>query len=141
MAEDVDIIGAVTAVLKADAPVAAVLTTRVFGGELPPDEARHMPRPAVVIRPSGGVSSAQGSNVQHDTQRFDLVAYGATPSKADSLRRKCRRALTNVERLTVAGALIHWIQPAGGFSSGRDGDADWPYAFQSFQIYHALNEV
>ncbi|WP_339745565.1 DUF3168 domain-containing protein [uncultured Maricaulis sp.] len=141
MAEDVDIIGAVLALLKADAPVAAVVGARVFGSELPKDEAASMPRPAIVVKPSGGLSNAQGSDVQHDTQRFDLVAYGATPNGADALRTKCRRALTDCKRRVIEGALIHWIGVAGGFSAGRDRHAGWPYAFQSFQIYFALKEV
>jgi len=141
MAEDVDIIEALVALLKADVPVSGVADTRVFGGELPKGEAASMPRPAVVLQASGGISSAAGSDVQHDTQRIDLVAYAASPSAAESLRRKCRRALTNCSRRVVGKALIHWIAPAGGFSQGRDRDGKWPYAFQSFQVFHALKEV
>lgn len=141
MAEDADIIGAVVALLRADANVAGMTGARVYGGELPKGDAKHPPVASVVVQPSGGVSIASGSTVEHDTQRFDLFAYGATSAEADSLRRKCRRALTNCRRQVVAGVLIHWIEQAGGFESGRDRDTKAPVAFQSFQIYHALKEV
>lgn len=138
---EADIIKAITEVLKTDGNVAGLAETRVFGGELPGEEAAFMPRNAVVIQPSGGVSLAAGSFLNHDTQRLDLFSYGATPFEAEALRRLCRRALVNVRRRIVSGCLIHWIEPAGGFFAGRDPDAAWPRAFQSYQVFHALEEI
>lgn len=138
---EADIITAIATLLKADAGVTALCADRVFGDELPEDEAATMPRAAIVIRSSGGTSIAGGSFVQHDTQRFDLVAYGATKLDADVLRRAARRALAAFRRRLVGTVLVHWIDSAGGFSSGRDRDGQWPYSFQSFQIFHALQEV
>lgn len=138
---DANIIEALVAVLGADPSVAALAGARVFGVELPQAEAASMPRAAVVVQPAGGVSFARGSYIEHDTQRIDLFAYGATPFEANTLRATCRRVLKAVRRQVVGGVLIHWAEPAGGFSAGRDADADWPRAFQPFQIFHALKEV
>lgn len=137
---DADIITAIVERLKADAEVGGLTAGRVFGGELPDDETAAMPRSAVVVRPSGGASFAAGSFIQHDTQRFDTLSYAATPWEANMLARIVRRSLTVIRRRVIGGCLIHWIEVAGGFSAGRDRDAAWPIAFQSFQAFHALQE-
>ncbi|WP_346915034.1 DUF3168 domain-containing protein [uncultured Roseibium sp.] len=127
--------------LKADGNVAAIAGARVFGGELPKGETRHMPRAAIVLQPSGGVSLAAGSYMDHDTQRVDALCYGATPLEANALGGICRRALTSIRRQVVSGCLIHWIEPAGGISARRDQPTQWPVAFRPFQAFHALQEV
>ena len=137
---EADIIGAIVDLLKADSNIAAA-GDLVFGGELPANETANMPRRAIIVQPSGGVSLAAGSFINHDTQRVDLFCYGKTPYEAEDLRRLARRALTSVRRRIVGGCLIHWAEPAGGFSAGRDRDAAWPVAFQSFQVFYALQEV
>lgn len=136
-----DIIGAIVERLKAAEEIVALVGDRVYGGEMPPEETAAMPRGAVVIRPSGGSSLTAGSFSKHDTQRFDVLSYGATPAEANRLARFSRAALIAIRRSVVAGCLIHWIEQAGGFTAGRDRDAAWPVAFQSFQAFHALQEV
>ncbi|PYE86913.1 tail completion protein gp17 [Phyllobacterium leguminum] len=138
---DANIITAICEILKADGEVTALAGRRVFGDELPAREAKAMPRHAIVVHPSGGASMAMGSYLNHDAQRFDLFCYGSTPFEADALRRACRAPLADVRRRVVAGCLIHWIEPAGGFFSARDPDAAWPRTFQSFQVFYALQEV
>lgn len=138
---EADIITALRDLLAGNGDVAALAGDRVFGVELPADEAGFMPRNCVVIKPSGGVSLAAGTFLEHDTPRIDVFSYGSTPFEAEALRRICRRALVNVRRRVVSGCLIHWIEPAGGFSAERDPDAAWPRAFQSYQVFHALQEV
>ncbi|XHC12291.1 DUF3168 domain-containing protein [Labrenzia sp. ac12] len=138
---EANVIGALVEALKADSIVAALTADRVFGGELPKDETRHMPRHAIVVAPSGGVSTAAGSYVEHDTQRVDLLAFGPTPNEANALLRSARRAMTSIRRQIFSGCLIHWAEPAGGFSARRDGATQWPVAFQPYQVFHALQEV
>jgi hypothetical protein len=127
--------------LLATPSVAADVGTRVFGGELPEAEAASMPRAAIVLRPAGGTSLTAGSFSRHDTQRIDLLAYGATPQEADALARKCRPLIADLRRQVISGCLIHWVDVAGGLSARRDRDTVWPFAFQSFQIFHALEAV
>jgi hypothetical protein len=136
-----DLVAALQSVLLADAGIASATGGRVFGGELPEAEAEHMPRAAIVLRASGGSSLTSGSFVPHDTQSIDLLAYGDTPLRADELARRCRLVFIGLRRRVAAGCLIHWIDSAGGLSARRDRDGFWPYALQSFQIFHALEEV
>lgn len=132
-----DVIAALVSFLKADAGVAALVGTRVFGLELPAAEAGSMPRKAVLLQASGGVSLTAGTFAEHDTQRIDAHAYGETPFEAARLRRAVKDALKPLRRQVVDQVLIHWVEPAGGWATLRDPDADWPDAFQSFQAFFA----
>jgi opacity protein-like surface antigen len=136
-----DLVGAVVALLAADASIAAAVGTRVFGGELPPGETQHMPRRAIVLKPSGGSSLTGASYAEADTQRLDLFAYGATLSEAVQLRDAAAAVLRPIQRTVSARVLIHWAQSAGGFLTGREPVTDWPRAWQSFQFFHSLKEV
>ncbi|WEK00596.1 MAG: DUF3168 domain-containing protein [Candidatus Sphingomonas phytovorans] len=136
-----DLVGAVAALLAADAGIAAIVGARVFGGELPPGETQHMPRRVIVLKPSGGFSMTGASYVEADTQRLDLFAYGATVREASDLCGAAAAVLRRIDRVVSAGVLIHWAQSAGGFLTGREPVTDWPRAWQSFQFLHALKEV
>lgn len=136
-----DIISAIVDVLKADAGVTGLAATHVYGDELAPDATALMPRAAIVIQASGGVPFQPASKLKLETQRFDLVAYGATPHEADRLRRLGYDALRAIERQVAAGVMIHWVQSAGGMLAGRDRDGKWPFAFQSFQTLFASEEI
>lgn len=131
-----DPIGALVMILQVD-----INLTRIFGGELPAEETASMPASAIVIRPSGGISLTGNSNVEHDTLRVDLFGYGPTPRDAMALVERAGLALRRVQRRVAAGTLIHWVNSAGGYSSGREPDTDWPRVWQSFQLLYALESV
>jgi hypothetical protein len=139
--EIADIVAALVALLIADASVAAIAGGRVFGDELPETENAAMPRAALVVVASGGPSLTGGSNAEHDTARVDLFGYGATQEEANRLIATAALSLRRIQRVVSAGTLIHWARPAGGATGARDAQLAWPRAFQSFQVFHALQEV
>lgn len=141
MPEPADLEAGLIALLLADAAIAAIVEDRVFGAELPADQARHMPRAAIVVAKSGGPSLTGGSFAEHDAQRVDLFAYGGTPWAAEQLRGLAALTFRRARRAVWAGCLIHSINPAGGSANARDPDAAWPRAFQSFQVMHGLVAV
>lgn len=136
-----DIITAIVDVLRAETAIAELCADRVYGDELPQAEALAMPRPAIVVRASGGVAFQPGSGLNAQAQRVDLVAYGPTPYEADHLRRAGYRCLVKQLRREQGDVLIHAVQSAGGALTGRDPDGQWPYAFQSFQALYSSEEV
>lgn len=136
-----DPVGAVVAMLLADADVAALVATRGFGGELPAAETDDMPRAAFVVKASGGVAMNGQGFAEYDTQRVDLHAFGRTPAEAAGLADLCALKLRRARRQVAAGTLVHWVQSAGGFSSGREPVTDWPRAWRSFQVCCALVKV
>lgn len=140
-----DVVAALVALLKAQAPVAALVGQDIFGGELPPKMTARMPARAIVLAHSGGTSLTAGSFAEFDTVRVDLFAHGETPSQAVELllagSLALRRARRGVWPRTGSGMLIHWVSPAGGPMPARDSALAWPRAFQPFQVMHALEPV
>ncbi len=134
-----NIASALRTFLLADAGVAALVGTRVFVTELPPAEAASMPRQCIVINPSGGPTFQPGSYIDHAYQTLDVFSYGETPFEADEVRDAVTDALRLLRRDLTGTTLIHWVQPAGGWASNRDTEVDWPYEFQSFQAFYALD--
>lgn len=134
---------AVIDILKADSSITALVSTRVFGIELPQDEAKNMPRKAIVIQPSGGGTFPVGSNdfVEHSTLRFDAFCYGETPFEAEKVRREVYDVLKQLKRTVINTVLIHWINSAGGLISLRDPETHWPVMFQSHQMFFAERAV
>ena len=144
MPEIADLEGGLVAFLRADAFIAAMAGTWVYGGEFP-DKPKsliaQMPRHAIVVKASGGVSLTGESFLEHDTQRVDVFAFGPTPREATRLMRAAFYALRGLRRSVHAGVLLHWANPASGSIAGREPVTEWPRQFQSFQVMHGLLEV
>ena len=134
-----NIASALRVFLLADAGVSALVGARVFAVELPKAEAALMPRQCIVIKPSGGPSFEPGSYIPHEYQTLDVFSYGETPFEADGVRDAVNNSFRLLRRGRTGETLIHWVQPAGGWASNRDPDADWPYGFQSYQAFYALD--
>lgn len=136
-----DMIGAVVALLKADADLAALVGARVFGLELPEGEAKNMPRKGVVVRPSGGIDLAGGYS-EIVAERIDAISWGETPYEASKISRAVFAALKRARRQIVAvdgsNVLIHSAEEAGGRISIRDQETNWPAMTQAFQVLYAL---
>lgn len=138
MPEAADLEAGLVAYLKADVVTAAATDGRIFGGELDPDETAQMPRTAIVVKASGGVSLTGESKLEHDTQRVDVFAFGKTPRAAAAVMRAAALALRRLERSVHAGCLIHWANSASSSIAGREPVTEWPRQFQSFQVMHGL---
>jgi len=136
-----DPIGAVVMILAGSAAVSDLAGTDIYGGELPAEAVARLPKGMVVVQASGGVSLTQGSYAEHDTQRIDVTCYAKTPREAEMLRKAAEKILRQIRRQAVAGTLIPWIDSAGGSMAGRERDGSWPTAFQSFQVFHCLEEI
>lgn len=141
MSEPADLEAGLRAYLLDYAPLAAAIDTRVFGGELPADETAFMPRGAIVLKSSGGVSLTAESENDHDTQRVDLFSFGETPREAATIMRIAAYGLRQLKRGIYGGVLIHWVNPAGGSTQGREPGTEWPRHFQSFQALHGLTQA
>lgn len=141
MDEAADLEGALVAYLKTIAAVTALTAQRIFGGELPEAETASMPRAAIVIKASGGVSQTGDSYVETDTQRVDVFAFGVTPREAARVSREAGLALRRLDRSVHAGVLLHSASAASGSLSVREPEVNWPRHFQSFQVLHSLTSI
>lgn len=138
MSEMADLEAGLRAYLLDDPATFAATGGRIFGGELPAAETASMPRTAIVIKTSGGISLTGESTNEHDTQRVDVLTYGPTPNAAAGVMRTAAYALRNLRRSVHAGCLIHWANAASGSLPGREPVTEWPRQFQSFQVMHGL---
>lgn len=141
MDEAADLEGALVAYLKTILSVATLTSSRIFGGELPKAEAKFMPRAAIVIKATGGVSQTGDSFVETDTQRVDVFAFGVTPREAARVSRAAGLALRRLTRSVHAGVLLHSASAASGSLSVREPEVNWPRHFQSFQVLHSLTSI
>ena len=138
-----DPVKAIIDVLKANAAITTLVGTRVFGIELPQAEAASMPRKAIVVKPSGGAGFGVGERdyIEHSAPRMDVFSYGETPFEAAKVRREVYDVLKQLNRTVINTTLIHWVNPAGGLIHLRDADTDWPFVFESFQVFAAERAV
>lgn len=129
-----DLLAALVAHLRAQPVVSSIVGARVFGMELPEAEARHMPRHALVLQPSGGAVPGYAQSLALDSARIDIYSYGPTPFEAMRLRRATRAAMREVTRVRVGTTLLHWALPAGGYAQERDAKTRWPLVWESFTV-------
>lgn len=138
MPEAADLEAGLRAYLLVDPATFAVTGGRIFGGELPAAETASMPRTAIVVKTSGGISLTGDSYLGHDAQRVDVFAFGPTPNAAAGVMRTAALALRSLRRSVHAGCLLHWANSASGSLPGREPVTEWPRQFQSFQVMHGL---
>ena len=136
-----DLEAGVVAYLKTVADLAALVDGRVFAGELPARETGSMPRKALVLRRSGGVSLTGGSHAEADAQRIDLFSYGETPRDAGRVMATAALAMRRLRRSVHGGVLLQWANPASGATPDREPQTEWARQFQPFQVMHALEAV
>jgi hypothetical protein len=128
-----DPIEALAAFLKADAGVASIVGTRVFGGELPRAEISSMPRQAVVLLPAGG--GAQGLGFQEwGDQRVDVDCYGATPRDGWLLYLAVNAALKQLSHDEFSSVMLMSATPSGRGIPARDPETDWPVTLSSWTL-------
>ena len=125
-----DPIAATIDFLQADATIAALISARVYGLELPEGDAESMPRQAIVINGAGGVG--QGSFVATFKIRLDFFCYGEIPKDAWEVYLTLHTVLKQMDRQVVNSTmLMSFIHSAGPFPS-RDQKTDWPVVIDTW---------
>ncbi len=123
-----DPVEALVVYLRADAEVAAMVVGRVYGAELPPQEAAQMPRKAVVVTAAGGGATGPGarSYLPLGTVRMDVRCYGETQYEAMKVWRAVHRALKRLGRQVQGQALVHAVYEEAGPLQTREPEVGWP---------------
>ncbi len=135
-----DPIEALVTLLAADAGVAALAGTRVFGVELPRAEADAMPRKSLLLRPAPAIQRPIDT-VPLDRIAVDVFAYGETPYQAAALSRAAHLALKAMRRSVVGSALLLAAWRVGGPIVIRDPSKDWPAQVETWAVDVAECEV
>lgn len=129
-----DITKALIDLLKADSAVAALVSTRVFGEEIPQSEMTSMPRQCIVVRRIPGTTFQPRSVIELEGGSIDIISYGGSPIDAQTVRRAAYTALKFSERKIFAESLVHSIEPISSPESLRDVDARWPAVRETWQF-------
>lgn len=127
-----DVVSAYVEYLAADPAIAEATGAgaRIWGWELPDDQAQSMPRTCLVVGEAGG----PGAPVEVlDKARIDVRAYGATFDQAKRLAVLVRLRLKELTRWTsTLGLVIHGPRPAGGYIPLREPAGGWPLVLRSY---------
>lgn len=108
---------------------------RIFGGELPDDEAQYMPRACIVVSDAGGFSDRLPEVL--DRSRVDTRSYARTPDEAKALAVHVRRRLKELRRFVAEnGVVLHPAQRAGGYIPLREPVGGWPLVLRSYLLVY-----
>lgn len=123
-----DPIGDIRDLLLNDAGVSAI-TTMIYGGEIPEDQASTMPTSAVVVCPAGGLGRLKTMLTR--TIRVDTTCYGATLHDSWNLHLAVREALENLDHPT---GCVKSIEMASEAANARDTVKQWPICYASYTV-------
>lgn len=135
-----DPLTAVAAFLLADASVATLAATRVYGEEIPADLVATVSdgdtiQQTVVIKRSGmGRSVGDNSRIEFSRPRFDVFSYGETPLEAASLDLACYEALKQMVPHTEGVCRMFDAALVAGPVSLREEDTQWPFTFRTYLV-------
>ena len=145
--EQTDVIYALITLLQEDKDVTA-LTTKdyIIGGEIGLSVQKEMPRPAVLLKYSGGIQREDYVPLQRP--RVDVTCYGRTFQEADYVNRVVQPVLKNIYRkvprvwkdnnvVLDTRVLLHSAQQVGGPIQGREQGTKWPYSFSAWSVLAA----
>jgi len=127
-----DAIGALIALLKADGTISALLSTRVYGLELPRADSDNMPRKAIVINSAGGIGESSYRDIFK--YRLDFVCYGETPFEAYETWRTLRSVLREIEKGVTSSTYIYSAEHSAGPFSFRDAETKWPHTIDTWLV-------
>lgn len=128
---------ALRAALLADPLVAAVLGDRIYVGRVPgaPAAGELPENPGALLRHAGGLGAPRHAALL--AVRVDVHAYGPTPYSANLTHYTLHDALRRIERLTIAGTLVHSVLPEGGPVDLVDPTTEWPEVVSSWALLTA----
>lgn len=129
-----DPIQEIRTLLLADADVASLVGTNVFGDELPESVRETMPAPVVVLLDAGGPGRVS-MNLYRRT-RIDTLCYGQTLSQSAQLHRYVREVLETMDRPT--GTLFTAETSSDG-TNRRDPVTQWPLCIASYLVMSATD--
>lgn len=123
--------------LLADADIIAAVVQRVYGPELPKEEAADQPRKVLVVKYGSGPAPRYGC-AQLGSKIIEVWAYGGSTGEADLLSLLVYQKLKfELRRKVVNNTLLHNAVPLNQPVSFRDPNTNSPVQMQSFSLLAA----
>ena len=123
-----DVVEALITYLGTVSGVTDLVSTRIWGGDLPESEVTNMPRKNLVIRGSGGPEEMRTARIQR--QRVDIFSYGESYYQAGRVDRAVADALLDIARTVANSTLLHSVA-YGGHLFLKIPDSGWEYVMRS----------
>lgn len=136
---DADLLGALIAFLKSQATITALVSSRVFGQELPGEETGAMPRKAIVLRYAGQGASIIGRQdyARHGSILIDIWHYGETFYQCDRVRRDVHPILKQLSQQVQSSCLIHNAIKQAGPIMIADPEKGWPIIIDTYSVLYS----
>ena len=129
-----DPVTALVSFLSGVTAINALVSGRVYGGEVAKAEVTNMPRAAIVVSPAGGLGVFGGAYQEFGDRRFDVDCYAASAGSSYALYLEAHAALKQLSRVKIGDVILHWARPSAGGNVGRDPQTDWPVTLSSWQV-------
>jgi len=129
-----DPIAAIRTVLLADTATAALVSTRIYGGEVPAAVEAAMPQGSIVLSPAGGLPNPGGGFQQYGNTRLDVCCYGATLNQAWQIYLAVYTALKQMRSQHASNVLLHSVTVVSKGVLARDPVTQWPTALSTFNV-------
>lgn len=134
-----DVLPALRAILLADADVAALVGTRIYGERVNEADIGQGPNTQQAIElslePSG--VGRRFNNLALQQVGVELRCYGPTPYEAREVWRHAHQCLKRAIRSTMDDVIIHSINPDMGPVSIIDPDTEWPVVWELWSVIAA----
>ena len=127
-----DVILALRTHLLTVGAVTTLTSTRIYAGELPPNQIASMPQKLLVIRFAGGIEVFRTAREQKP--RVDFFAYGEGYFQAGQVDRAVSDALIAIRRLDVADTLIHSVGYGGGPRQLKEPETGGRYVVRTASV-------
>lgn len=133
----VDPIAAVRTVLLADTAVAALVSTRIYGGELPSGVNPLNVGGCIVLNAAGGPENPGGGYQQYGNTRLDVFCYGSTLNQSWAVYLAAYTVLKQMRRQVSEGVLLHSASVSSKGATTRDPLTQWPVTLSTFMVLAA----
>jgi hypothetical protein len=133
-----DVMSALINLLAADGDVSDLVSTRIYGGQLPAAQAAQEPSKAIVLRFSGGAGTPGSADyIQAADQRIDVWCYGETAIEADKVRRAAHDYIKYIQRAKHGTTLIYRAIWVSGPIQMTDPECLWPMVVETYMVLAA----
>ena len=127
-----DVINALMTHLLTVTAVTDLVGARIWGGEIPPDEIKAMPRKAIILRYAGGLEEFRTHREQKP--RLIIFSYGEGYRQAGQVDGAVADVLIEINRLDIADTLIYSVGYAGGPRQLKEPDTGWRYVTRTATV-------
>lgn len=129
-----DPIAAIRTILLDDTTVAGLVSTRVYGGEIPDAQVKNMEETCIVIKGAGGPANPGGGYQQYGKHRLDIVCYGASLNESWGVYLAAYAALKAIRRIVSEHVLVHSADVSAKGTTARDPIKLWPTTYSSWLV-------